>query len=82
MVQYIMFIKFHTEEDVATILHKGLVDGIRQNLKAKLFQIVEKEIDGVIDQTLNQLKGHVEAQRDSHSDRVVFNIAINGVPKS
>lgn len=76
-----MAIKFGTVEDVASVLHKGMMDGIRHNLKTKIMTEIEKEINGVIDQTIKQMKGYVESYRDNFDGQVKFNITINGVPQ-
>lgn len=68
-----------TEEDIATVLHRGMMSGIRHELKQSLMISLEKEIDTAIEKAINGLKGYVEMQRGFNSsltEQLVFNIKI------
>ena len=69
------------EYHLANILNKGMLEGVRKNLKQQLMNTLEKEVDVAIDNTLSQFKGYVEANYDHMNGSPVFNIVINGVKK-
>jgi hypothetical protein len=66
----------YTEDNIVSILHKGLVDGIRQKLKARLMNDLEKQVDGAIDDALKNMQGWVESHLDHRTGDIVFNILV------
>jgi hypothetical protein len=69
------------EKNLAGILTRGMLDGVRSNLKNQLMATLEKEVDLAIDKTLDQFKGHVETTYDYVNDKPVFHISINGIKR-
>jgi hypothetical protein len=69
------------EMQLADVLTKGMLDGVKCNLKNQLMNTLEKEVDAAIENTLNQFKGHVEAVYDHMTGSPTFYISINGVKK-
>jgi len=76
-----MAINNYTEQNLADVLHKGMLDGVRKNLNQQLMNNLEKEVDIAIDETLRQMKGYVESYRNIVSNNIIFNVHINGVHK-
>jgi hypothetical protein len=70
-----------TEQDLVETLTKGLLEGVRKQLKQQLMGVLEKEVDTAVENVIRRMTGYVHAQRDFAQDRLVFNITINGVSK-
>jgi hypothetical protein len=58
----------HNETTFADILHKGMLDSVRKNLKTRLMNSLEK--------------GYVESHNDWQRGEIVFNVMIDGVKKN
>ena len=71
-----------SEEGLATILTKGMLDGVKNNLKHQLMATLEKEVDLAIRETLDQFVGKVSAHYDFSTDKPVFQVSINGIKQS
>ena len=70
------------EKNLAGILTRGMLDGVRSNLKLQLMSTLEKEVDLAIRNTLDQFVGHVSAHYDFSTDKPVFQVSINGIKQS
>jgi hypothetical protein len=68
------------EAHISDILHKGIVDGIRKALKTRLMNELEKDIDGAVEDATNKLKGVIEYHYSHLTDKINFNIMLNGKP--
>ena len=71
-----------TEDKLNDILHFGILNGIRAEMKHRLMCTAEGLVDEVIKSTFDQLKGRIEAQYDYPGNKMMFNVVINGVPQS
>lgn len=69
-------INAYKEETLAEVLHNGMLKGVRQQLKTRLMNELEKDVDAAIDDAIAKMKGYVESQYDALQDRVVFNVLI------
>jgi len=69
-------INAYKEEALVEVLHNGMLKGVRQQLKTRLMNELEKDVDAAIDDTIAKMKGYVESQYDARQDRVVFNVLI------
>jgi hypothetical protein len=72
----------HNETTFADILHKGMLDSVRKNLKTRLMNSLEKDVDQAIDDVLSGMKGYVESHNDWQRGEIVFNVMIDGVKKN
>lgn len=70
------------EKTIADILHKGMLDGVRKQLKTNLMNTLEKDVDTAIEQVVSGMKGYVESYWDSLKGTATFNVTINGVKKN
>lgn len=71
----------YTAENFADVLHKGMLEGVRNALKTRLMNSLEKDVDAAIDDMVGAMKGYVESHMDYKSGVTVFNVLINGVKK-
>lgn len=68
------------EENIGKLLLPGMMASIRQGLKSKIMEQLEKDVDVVLDATFNTLAGTINSYRNFEKDQVVFQFNVNGVP--
>lgn len=65
-----------SEDQLAEVLHKGMLTDVRSALKGLLMADLEKEVDGAIDKVMQNMKDYVEAHYNAMNESVVFNVLI------
>ena len=65
-----------TQLNFTNVLHEGIMSGIRKDLKKRIMDQVEKDIDEVINNVVKDMEGYVSREDDYATQRVMFNVEI------
>ena len=71
---------YFTEKHFVTVIHDGLLKGVREKAISKIMESLEKDVTAAVDSTLKDMTGYVNYHYDHGRGEPVFQIMINKVP--
>ena len=74
-----MAIATFTEQDFASILHKGMMEDIRKQATSLIMKDLEKMVLEAVNQHVMNMKGYVSHHYDPKGFDPIFNVIIDGV---
>ena len=74
-----MAISTFTQEDFASVLHKGMMEEIRKKATQLIMTELEKRVHEAVVQHVKDMKGYVSHHYDQKGFDPIFNVIIDGV---
>jgi len=69
------------EKNASDVVQNSMLAGVREQLKKRLMQSLEKDVDTAVEQALSQLKGRVSSEYSHVNREIVFHVVIDGVKR-
>ncbi len=66
--------------DFVDVIHKGMLQNIREAVISRIMADIEKDVTASVDKVLEHMKGYVSQEYANDNNTIVYNVVINGVP--
>jgi len=71
-----------TQEDFASVLHKGMMEDIRKKAVSLIMAELEKMVSEAVNNHVKNMKGYVSQHYDPQGYDPIFNVTIDGVKQN